>query len=160
MGRREDQIDVACKAWAVHRRQLLGLSMPSTSRGYVGALRCTLAARRDLHAGAKSNFANQQHWPEFPYPPGDPSLVNTVFKRMPEALQEIMDVHFTVLEPRDKRIRADLLGLSLNVYWDRVARAKERVAGAFDLRAEVSRESVSTLSDDFRGISAMRATVP
>jgi hypothetical protein len=92
-------------------------------------MRCTLAARRDLHHGSSSGRV-EQRWPEFPYSHGtDEWVINQAFKRMSEPLAEIVVAHWVVLEPRDKGIRAELMGLSRRVYWDRVARAREFVAG-------------------------------
>lgn len=62
--------------------------------------------------------------------PGTQQLVNTAFHRMSPTLQEILDVHYVVQTPRDKRLRADLMGISRNQYWDRVRSAKLFIEGA------------------------------
>ena len=120
-----DRTDRIIDTWAQVRRELLGYSRP---RQYLGAVRCTLEARRDLHHGARSGRV-EQRWPEFPYQ-GDAAIVNEVFKRMPEALQEIMDAHYVATTPRSKSLRADLMGLSVRVYWERVNRVRAAVDGA------------------------------
>ena len=127
--RRRDSVDLACEAWAHVRRELVGIKEPVLSRDYLGPMRCTLGERRDLHAGARSANKVEQHFPEI-YPPGFPALVNTVFWKMPEALKDVMHAHYVVQAPRSKSLRATMMGISTRVYWERVARAKERVSGA------------------------------
>ena len=142
-GRRMDAVDMAVMRWAAVQRELRGLS---EQRGFLGPMRCTLAARRDLHAGSRGSRVDQA-WPEFPFRPGtDEWVINGAFRRMHEPLAEIVVAHWIVLEPRDKRVRADLMGLSRRVYWERVARAKEFMAGALAGAASMPSESVRTLS--------------
>jgi hypothetical protein len=124
MGR--DSTDRLIEDWARIRREIVGISHPLRTGDYLGAPRCTLAARRDLHAGATSPGRIDQQWPEFPYQ-GDSFLVNQCFKGMPPVLKEIMDWHYTLPVPRNKRLRADMMGIGPNDYWDRVKQAKERV---------------------------------
>jgi len=134
VARRRDQIDLLLEAWATRRRELVGIRHPLTAREYLGAVKCTLGARRDLHHGSRSGKV-EQAWPEFPYT-GDLYLVNLAVKRMPPTLAEIVDWHWTLAVPRDKRLRADLMGISPDQYWKRVARAKEFVAGALAVASE------------------------
>lgn len=134
-----DRTDRIIDTWAQVRRELLGYSQP---RQYLGSVRCTLAARRDLHHGQRSQKV-EQHWPEFPYR-GDAAVVNEVFKRMPEALQEIMDAHYVATTPRSKSLRADLMGLSVRVYWERVNRVRAAVDGALAVVESVRTLSAST----------------
>lgn len=140
-----DRTDLVIDSWAKVRRELLGYESP---RQYLGSVRCTLAARRDLHHGQRSQKV-EQHWPEFPYR-GDAALVNEVFKRLPESLQEIMDAHYVATTPRSKSLRADLMGLSVRVYWERVNRVRAAVDGALAIiesgMADQSK-SVRTLSE-------------
>lgn len=131
MARRRDAIDLLMESWARVRRQLLGIHKPLTAREYLGSPRCTLASRRDLHAGARSEGRIEQHWPEFPFT-GDLFIVNWAVKRMPDDLRQICDWHWTLEQPRDRRQRAELMGISKTVYWERVGRAKDRVAGVLD----------------------------
>ena len=141
--RRKDDADDACEQWANPMRELLGLVAP---REYLGSVRCTLAARRDLHHGSRSGRV-EQRWPEFPF--RDQSLaVQMAYRRLPEPLQEIMVAHWCVLTPRDKRLRAELMGISPREYWLRVGRAKAAVYGALAVA-----ESVCTLTPEIRGIS-------
>jgi hypothetical protein len=129
MGRGRDQIDRLCDEWARVRRELIGLRQPVSAKGYLGAVHCTLGQRRDLHAGARSRGRVEQHFPEV-YLPGNEQLVNTAFHRMSPTLAEIMDWHYVLEMPRDKRKRADLMGISPQQYWDRVKRAKTFIEGA------------------------------
>jgi len=149
--RARDRIDSICDEWACVRRELLGYALPALAKDQLGAVRCTLAARRDLHHGSKGGIIDQ-HWPEFPYL-GNAAVVNEVFKRLPESLQEIMDAHWVATTPRSKSLRADLMGLSVRVYWERVERARCSVDGAMAIV-----ESVRTLLPDRRGISVTRTT--
>ena len=152
MARRRDQIDLLMEAWAKKRRELVGIRHPLTAREYLGAVRCTLGARRDLHHGGRSGKVDQ-HWPEFPYT-GDLFWVNLAVRRMTPTLAEICDWHWTLEVPRDKRRRADLMGISPDQYWKRVARAKEFVAGAI----AISSENDATLLAKIGGISRIRVT--
>ena len=150
--KRLDDVDVACDGWAVVMRELLGLRDPDHARGFLGPLRCTLAARRDLHHGARTEKP-EQHWPEFPFARCQPEVltVHHVYKRLDDPLAELLVAHYVILTPRDKRIRAELMGLSPRVYWDRLARAKAAVQGAL-----LVVDTVRTLSAPNGAISAMR----
>ena len=87
--RRFDSVDMAVSRWAAVQRELRGLT---EQRGFLGPMRCTLAARRDLHHGGKSGRV-EQRWPEFPYQSGtDEWVVNQAFRRMAEPLAEIVVV--------------------------------------------------------------------
>jgi hypothetical protein len=136
MTRRDDLIDSACQEWASAVRHM---EHPTLAKEYVGALRCTLAARRDLHHGSRSGKIDQQ-WPEYPFQ-GTAGLVNVVYRKLPPCLQEIMVAHYVALTPRSKSLRADLMGLSVRLYWERVGRAKSAVSGALAVV-----ESVRTVS--------------
>jgi len=144
-GPRRDAVDVACEEWARVMRDMLGVTQPALAREYLGALRCTLAARRDLHHAGRSVKLDQR-WPEFPFR-GQAATVNEVYKRAREPLQEILVAHYVVTTPRSKSVRADLMGLSTREYWARLARAKASVEGALAII-----ESVRTLSVPRYGI--------
>ena len=146
--KRPDRTDVACEEWARAVRNWLE---PKLGKDQVGALRCTLAARRDLHHGGRTERA-EQHWPEFPYV-GQAAMVNTVYKGLDEPLQEVLVAHYVVMTPRSKTIRADLMGLSIRMYWERVGRAKEAINGALLII-----ESVRTVSGFGSGISGTQTT--
>jgi hypothetical protein len=128
MARKRNAVDLACEEWAVPMRELLGAAQPKLAKDYLGPVRCTLAARRDLHHGARSGRV-EQHFPEYPFR-GTAALVNTVYRRMPEPIQEIMVAHYVALTPRSKTLRADLMGISVRDYWNRLGRAKSAVDGA------------------------------
>ena len=130
MARGRDQIDLVCEEWARQRRQLLGLREPALASEYLGAVRSTLGGKRGV--SARSVGRVDQFFPEV-YPRGDATVVNVAFHRMAPSLQEIMDVHYAIERPRDKKLRAELMGISRNVYWDRVSRAKCFVDGALSI---------------------------
>jgi hypothetical protein len=123
-----DTIDALCESWAAAYREAFVKRYPTQSKDVLGSVHCTLAARRDLHHGSRSGRVEQQ-WPEFPFR-GDDAMVNAVYKHLPEPLQEVMVVRYVVLRPRDQRVRADLMGLSWRVWYDRVGRVKSAVDGA------------------------------
>ena len=151
MVRRLDAVDIACEEWADQMREMFGLRDPRRARDYVGAIRCTLAARRDLHHGARSSKPDQR-WPEFPFS-GRSAVVNVVYKRLPESLQEILVAHYVATSPRSKGLRADLMGISPREYWLRVARAKAAVDGGLAIV-----ESVCTLSASTDGKTPIRVS--
>lgn len=126
MGRRSknDAIDQKIKEWAKTRRQLVGVDDPKKSKEYVGALRCTLAQRRDLHAGSKSNTVDI-HWPEV-YE-GESVLVNQAFHRMRPWLKVVMDVHFVANAA--PKVKAEFLCISLQSYWREVNDVRTYVEG-------------------------------
>jgi hypothetical protein len=136
-----DRIDRICDEWGRVRRELLGYAVPALAKDQLGAIRCTLAARRDLHHGARGGKV-EQHFPEYPFR-GDSAIVNEVYRRLPEVLREIADAHYTATTPRNKALRADLMGLSRQVYWDRVARFRSAVEGAFAIVESVRTHSPS-----------------
>lgn len=152
MARRPDQVDVACDGWAVVMRELLGLREPNSARGFLGPLRCTLAARRDLHHGGRTERPDQ-HWPEFPFAGCRPEVrtVHQVYKRLETPLAEILVAHYVVLSPRDKRLRADLMGISPKHYWERLGRAKSAIQGALFVA-----DDVYTQTPRNQGISRIR----
>ena len=148
MGRGRDQTDVLCEQWARVRRELIGRRRPLTAAGYLGAPHCTLGQRRDLHAGSRSNILSQ-HFPEV-YT-GEAAAVNRVFHAMPPVMQDIMDLHYVVQAPRNRAARAELMGISREVYWDRLRVAKAFLEGALALQ-----KSVATLSGENDGKSPIR----
>ena len=150
MGR--DSTDRIIDEWARIRREVVGIKHPLRSCDYLGSPRCTLGARGDLHAGARSHGRVDQNWPEFPYV-GQPALINWLFWRATPTFKEMMDWHWVLLVPRSKTARADLMGLSTRVYWDRVARVKAYVEGGL-----VTVESVRTVSASNGGINPIRVT--
>ena len=120
MRRRKDGTDYMLENWAAYRRELLGLQAPV---GMIGALRCTLAARRDLHHGSRTNRVVQS-FPEV-YPP-ELHPVNRAVRAASPTLQEIADWHYC-LKDAPAKIKAERMGLEPAAYWNRVARLKEHV---------------------------------
>lgn len=146
---RRAAVDVACEEWAAVMRELLGLIEPRLAKDYLGAVRCTLAARRDLHHAGRSGKVDQ-HWPEFPFR-GRASTVNEVYRRLAEPMQEILVAHYVALRPRSKALRAELMGISPRDYWLRIGRARAAIEGGLAVV-----DSVCTLSASKRGISGTR----
>jgi hypothetical protein len=151
MTRSRDHIDQLVDEWARVRREVIGIKHPLRSADYLGSPRCTLGSSRDLHAGSRSEGRVEQHWPEFPYQ-GNAALVNWLFWRATPTFKEMMDWHWVALAPRSKSIRADLMGISARVYWDRVARVKCYIEGGL-----VVTESVRTVVPIRGGINPIRA---
>lgn len=129
MARKDDAIDIACRLWAEQRRELVGLSEPKLAVEFIGAVRCSIAEKRDLHAGAKSSGRVVQHYPEVYR--RDALEVNRAYKQLPPALKEIMDVHYVARAPI--KLKVHRLGISWSQYWDRVRRAKSFVAGWLEM---------------------------
>ena len=127
MPARRDWIDQECERWAEVARQLAGVSEPRLSRDTLGPLHCTLGARRDLHAGARSVGRVDQHWPEV-YT-GRALLVNQAFKAMDPELRDVMLVRYVFRTPRSVAARAELLGWGLRAFHERVGRVKAFVEG-------------------------------
>jgi hypothetical protein len=144
MAKGRDWIDQECERWAIIWREVNGLSDPRTAGGFLGALHCTLGARRDLHAGSSTNYRDQ-HWPEVFV--GRSVVVNRAFHSMDPSLREIMVANYVIREPKNRTIRADLMGLSRKAYFDRLGRVKCYVEGALS-----SVENVYTNTGHPRGI--------
>ncbi len=148
MGRRkEDAIDLACKSWARERRKTLGLDELDRERGgrqvgvgvtaseYLGAVRCTLAARRDLHAFATSGKV-LQHFPEV-YT-GETLLVHRAYRSMPNSMRDVMDAHYIARAPVD--LKAEALAISVRSYWERVGQMKRYVEGWLNAHTRPAQE--------------------
>ena len=127
MGRR-DRIDLACEQWAQVMRELYGIREP---RGFLGPMRCTLGARRDLHHGARSGIVDQR-WPEFPFEraPPEAQVVHRAWQCMDESLREILVANWVPVGV-SRSIRAELMGLSRRNYYDRLNAAKQFLNGYF-----------------------------
>jgi hypothetical protein len=117
-------IDVLCREWGRTRRQILGVDDPKLAKEYIGALRSTLAERRDLHSGSKSNVVDQ-HWPEV-YT-GEARWVNEAFHSMRPWLRVVMDLHFC--SSAAPTIKADFLAISVQSYWREVNDVRTFVEG-------------------------------
>lgn len=131
MARRRDQLDLLLEQWARTRRELLGIRDPATSAGMVGPTRCTLSARRDLHAGSRSLGRVEQHWPEV-YT-GLSADVNRAFHRLPEPLRVVVDVAYVAIEPRQRGLRAELAGWNRRDFYRRLDVARAYLAGSLGL---------------------------
>lgn len=122
-----DWIDQELEAWARVWREVNGYSDPKLASGFLGALRCTLGERRDLHAGSRSNRL-EQHWPEVFT--GRELVVNRAVRSMSPSLQQIVAAHYIATVPKNRTLRADLMGLSRKSYFERVRVAKAFIHGA------------------------------
>ena len=122
MGRRRtDNIDLACREWAKSLRKAMGLDDCRTAREYLGAVKCTLGQRRDLHAGSRSEGRFDPHWPEV-YDTEQALLVARAFHHAREELREVLAVHYIARAPAE--FKAEALHVSPRAYWNRVAIAK------------------------------------
>jgi hypothetical protein len=141
MGRRSNNhaVDEICRQWGRVRREVRGLEDAKLARDQVGALRSTLGQQRDLHSGAKTNFADQ-NWPEV-YE-GDAAVVNQAFHAMRPAMKVVMDVHYATRATVE--MRAQFLCMSRETYLRRVNDARAFVEGWI---ARV--ETVSKIKDVF-----------
>lgn len=148
MGRRkEDWVDLACRAWATQRRKTLGLDELDRERDgklvgkgapaseYLGAIRCTLAARRDLPAFAASGKV-EQHFPEV-YT-GETLLVHRAYRSMPNSMRDVMDAHYIARAPVD--MKAEALAISVRSYWERVGQMKRYVEGWLNAHTRPAQE--------------------
>jgi hypothetical protein len=126
MGRRKvDAIDLACAEWARKRRLVKGLDQPQTARQFLGAIRCTLGQRRDLHAGARSEGQMVQ---EFPEVYEDAELdVHRAYMAAKQLTRVMMDVHYVAAG--SPGYKADWLCISNQTYWRRVAIMKGYLEG-------------------------------
>ena len=124
MARKRDHIDQACEEWAQVRREIDGGRF-TVSSDWLGATRCTLAERRDLHAGSTSSGRVHQHFPEVHIRGG--VAVARAFQHMTLALREVLYAHYVVRLPAKTKI--ERLGISPKHYWDRLGRAKAYVDG-------------------------------
>jgi hypothetical protein len=87
-------------------------------------VRCTLAERRDLHAGSKSSKLDIQ-WPEV-YE-GNARLVNAAFKALDPYGRIVMDLQYAAHV--DPTIKADMLNVSVRTYWRQVSDVRQFVDG-------------------------------
>lgn len=121
MGRKRDETDLLCEAWARTRRELLGLHEPAYASGYLGALRSTLGRVKDCADG--SSGAIPQHYPEVYTGPA--FHVNRAYWRMPPLLKAVMDLHYARHGPDARKARA--LGVTRREYFALVSKVKDSV---------------------------------
>jgi hypothetical protein len=117
-------IDSVCREWGRVRRQLVGFDDPKLAKEYIGALRCTLAERRDLHSGSKSGKIDL-HWPEV-YE-GRARLVNAAFMALDPFYRLVMDLQYAAHV--DPCVKADMLHIGVRTYWQKVADVRQFVDG-------------------------------
>jgi hypothetical protein len=124
MARKRDAVDTACEEWAAVRRRIDKGDF-AENHDWLGAVRCTIAEKRDLHAGAKSVGRVVQHFPEVH--DGVGLVVARAFQRLQLPLREVLYAHYVVRAPVSVKI--DRLGVSPRHYWERLGRAKAFVGG-------------------------------
>jgi hypothetical protein len=123
MARKQDAIDLACEQWAVVRREIDHGSFRE-SADWLGACRCSISEKRDLHAGSRSGKV-VQHFPEVHQEDG--LVVARAVQHMRASLREILYAHYVVRAPVKTKI--ERLGIGPRLYWDRLGRAKAFVDG-------------------------------
>ena len=121
MARKRDFVDQACESWASAQREMAGRQTPVD---YLGAVRCTLADRRDLHHASSSGRV-EQHFPEVYSELG--WCVSRAYQRMSLTLREVLYMHYVVRAP--SKVKIERLGIGPRLYWDRLGRAKAYVDG-------------------------------
>lgn len=126
MGRRRkgDSTDLACREWARDKRRMLGLDETLTAREYLGAIRCTLGQRRDLHAGSRSDGKVVQQFPEV-WSSAEAQRVSMAFSRLRVELRDVLLVHYVARAPIGLKVEA--LNVSSRTYWSRLAQARNAV---------------------------------
>lgn len=122
MARKRDAIDLAFEQWATIRRQIDAGSF-AESTDWLGACRCTLAEKRDLHAGSRGPVV--RHFPEVHQDEG--LVVARAVQHMRLPLREIVYAHYVVRAPI--KVKIERLGVAPRLYWDRLGRAKAFVDG-------------------------------
>jgi hypothetical protein len=118
--KRRDSVDLACEQWAKVKRVIMGLDEPKFAREYLGAVRSTLGARRDLHAGSTSTGRVVQHFPEVYVE--EAALVNAAYWRMRPMLKALLEVHYVIRAPID--IKAQAMAMSPPTYYKHLDYAK------------------------------------
>jgi len=124
MARKRDAVDLACEQWAEVRRQIDHGTFGEAAN-WLGACRCTIAEKRDLHAGATSSGRVVQHFPEVHVEAG--LVVARAVQHMRASLREILYAHYVVRAP--VKVKIERLGIGPRMYWDRLGRAKAYVDG-------------------------------
>ena len=128
----QDDVDVACEAWAWQWVQNFGRA-PDRAGRTIGPLGCTLGRVRELHDGAASNTEHARSWPEVFL--GTGLLVAVTLKAMRESQRLVVWHHYigrrydqsswTLLtRPLKQTTVAERLGISLAEYYHRRDTAK------------------------------------
>ena len=124
MARRQDAIDVACEEWAQVRRRV-DQGWFGEAQDWLGAVRCAIAEKRDLHSGSRSEGRITQRFPEVHQDDG--LAVARAFQHMALPLREVLYAHYVVHAPVKLKIEA--LKVSPKLYWERLGRAKAFLHG-------------------------------
>jgi hypothetical protein len=128
----QDDVDVACEAWAYQWVQNYART-PDRAGRTVGPLGCTLGRVMERHDGAASNTEHDRTWPEVFL--GQGLLVAVALHAMSAGGREITWAHYVgrvydpttwqpMKRPIKQRFMADRLGLPLSVYYTRRDTAK------------------------------------
>jgi hypothetical protein len=135
MARKRDAIDLACEEWADVRRRIDSGGFGEAG-DWLGAVRCTIAEKRDLHAGSRGPVV--QRFPEVHTEEG--VMVSRAVQHMRQSLREILYAHYVVRAP--VKIKIERLGIGPRMYWDRLGRAKAFVDG-FLVRSQSSMDELA-----------------
>jgi DNA-directed RNA polymerase specialized sigma24 family protein len=103
---------------------MLGLDEALTAREFLGAIRCTLGQRRDLHAGSRSDGKVVQEFPEV-WTTQHAYRVALAFHRLRVELRDVLLVHYVAKAPI--ALKCDALAVSQRTYWARLAQARNAV---------------------------------
>ena len=140
----QDDVDIACEAWAYQWVQHLARA-PDRSGRYIGPMSCTLGRVRELADGAASSTDHDRRWPEVFL--GTGLVVAVVLKTMPFSQRELVWHHYVgrcydltnwerLRRPLKQHTVANRLGLSLAEYYHRrdVAKACVRTGLTLDTK--------------------------
>jgi hypothetical protein len=123
----QDDVDVACEAWAYQWVQNFALA-PDRAGRTVGPLGCTLGRVHEMGDGASSNTERDRHWPEVYI--GQGLIVAIARKALRDSQQDVMWHHYVgrrydtttwklLARPTKQTAVADRLGVSLAEYYNR-----------------------------------------
>lgn len=145
---RQDDVDLACEAWATQWVDNFGRAPDRAGRA-IGPLGCTLGRVRELHDGASSSTSRDRHWPEVFL--GQGLVVAIALKAMAEMQRLVMWHHYVgrcydqaswarLPRPTKQVVIAHRLGIGLSEYYHRrdTAKACVRVALCVDTKVLAS----------------------
>lgn len=141
----EDEVDVACTAWAWQWVQHFARS-PEIASHHVGPVGSTLGRVRQMGDGAASRTGYTREFPEVFL--GQGLLVATTLKTLPASKREIIWQHYVgrcydpatwrpLRRPTKQHLIAERLGISLAAYYQRRDSAKACIQTALTLDTKV-----------------------
>ena len=149
----QDDVDVACEAWAYQWVNALAKA-PDRAGRFIGPLGCTLGRIRELHDGAASNTEHSRSWPEVFL--GQGLLVAVALQAMSLSQRELIWVHYVarvynpttwqpLKHPLKQRVVANRIGVSLSDYYRRRDCAKACIRTVLHLEVTPDTKSVIAL---------------